>query len=164
MPDSSPIYRKYPSNQPKWKKFPTGPHEAQLKSQHHFSPKGGRAAPWESMWEDLCSLYILYSTIIFDIYKVSLDDSFTLSCGHSCRGLRGLVLDHISTHQLRNGVQIAVLIPQLGPAGGSSALNQPIGILLQQTSSLIDSQLTAASPLCVQHSLSTCRHFGTLYI
>lgn len=77
------------------------------------------------------------------------------SCGHSCKGLRGLVLDHISTHQLRNGVQIAGLIPQLGPAGGSSVLKQPISIPLQQTSSLIDLQLTAASPLCVQRSLST---------
>lgn len=95
---------------------------------------------------------------------MSLDDSFTLSSGHSCRGLEGLVLYHISTHQLRNSVQIAALIPRLGPAGGSSALKQPITVLLQQMSSLIDLQLTAASPLCVQHSLSTYRHFGTLYI
>lgn len=54
-------------------------------------------------------LLTVYS--VFDIYKVSLDDSFTLNSGHSCRGLKGLVLDHISTHQLRNCVQIAALIP-----------------------------------------------------
>lgn len=106
----------------------------------------------------------IFNYIIFDIYKVSLDDSFTLCGGHSCRGLRGLVLDHISTHQLRNGVQIAALIPRLGPAGGSSALRHPISINFQQMSSLIDLQLTAVSPLCVQRSLSTYRHFSTLYI
>lgn len=42
---------------------------------------------------------------------MSLDDSFVLNSGHSCRGLGGLVLAHISTHQLRNGVEIAALIP-----------------------------------------------------
>lgn len=55
----------------------------------------------------------------------------SLSGEHSCRGLKGLVLDHISTHQLRNSIQIAALIPVLGPAGGSSALKQPITVHLQ---------------------------------
>lgn len=41
---------------------------------------------------------------------MSLDDS-VLSSGHSCRGLGGLVLARISTHQLRNSVEIAALIP-----------------------------------------------------
>ena len=103
----------------------------------------------------------IFNYAVFVIYKVSLDDSFTLSGEHSCRGLGGLVLDHISTHQLRNSVQIATLIPLLSPSGGSPALDRPITTHLQQTSSLIDSQLTAASPLCAQHSLSnmpTLRH------
>lgn len=112
----------------------------------------------------LLTVFSISNYIILDIYKVSLDDSFTLSGGHSCRGLGGLVLDQISTHQLRNGVQIAALIPRLGPAGGSSALKQPIRMHLQQMRSLIDLQLTAASPLCVQHTVSTYRHFSTLYI
>lgn len=42
---------------------------------------------------------------------MSLDVSFVLNSGHSCRGLKGLALAHISTHQLRNGVEIAALIP-----------------------------------------------------
>lgn len=42
---------------------------------------------------------------------MSLDDSFEPNSGHSCRGHGGLVLAHISTHQLRNGVEIAALIP-----------------------------------------------------
>lgn len=52
------------------------------------------------------------------------------SGGHSCRGLwvGGLVLDHISAHQLRNSVQIAALIPGPGLAGGSSMPQQPIGV------------------------------------
>lgn len=50
-------------------------------------------------------------------------------CGeHSCWGLwvEGLVPYRISAHQLRNGVQIAALIPRLSLAGRSSAPSQPI--------------------------------------
>lgn len=34
-----------------------------------------------------------------------------LTVGTAAGGLGGLVLAHISTHQLRNGVEIAALIP-----------------------------------------------------
>lgn len=110
------------------------------------------------MWLFWCIWYIR------SVYKVSLDDSFTLSSGHSCREVAGLVRDRISTHQLSNRVQIAALIPRLGPAGGPWALGQPMGIVCQQTSSLMDLELTAASPLRVQHSCGTYRPFSTLYI
>jgi len=109
-------------------------------------------------------LLAVYSIFNYIIYKASLDDSFVLSGEHSCRGLGGLVVDRISTHQLRSCVQIAALIPLLGPAGGHSELKQPIAVLLQQTSALIDLQMTAVSPLCAQHSLSTYWHFSALYI
>lgn len=64
--------------------------------------------------------------------------------GHSCRGLwvRGLVPCHISAHQLRNGVQIAALIPRLSLAGGSSAPSQPISIAGHR---LMESEVTAAA-------------------
>lgn len=107
------------------------------------------------MWEVFCSLYSIYH--IWYIYKMSLDDSFTLSSEHSCRGLWGLVLDHISTHQLRNGVQIAALIPRLGPAGGSSALKQPISIRLSNKQALWSTSSWQRPHLCVSsiHSVHT---------
>lgn len=92
----------------------------------------------------LLTVFSISNYIILDIYKVSLHDSFTLSGGHSCRGLWGLVLDQISTHQLRNDVQIAALIPRLGPAGGSSAPKWPISIHLKQ---MLFERLTADSGL-----------------
>lgn len=142
--------------------------KAQVKSEYycHLSPKAMKetALVGAKVGGFLLTVFSVPNYIILDIYKVSLDDSFTLSGGHSCRGLRGLGVDQISSHQLRNGVQIAALIPKPGPVGGSSALKQPISIHLQQMRPLIDLQLTVASPLCVQHTLRTYRHFSTLYI
>lgn len=110
---------------------------------------------------ELCfiSLSILYLTISYliyiYIYKVSLDESFALGGGHSCRGLGGLVLDHISTHQLRNGVQIAALIPRLGPEGGSSAAGRPIPAVL--TANELFDRLTADSGLTSVCPALACR-------
>lgn len=87
------------------------------------------------IWALICRSYLIY-------IKCLWMTSSHFSGGHSCRGLwvRGLVLDHISAHQLRNGVQIAALIPGLGPAGGPSTPEQPIAVTSPtKRSSLIDS-------------------------
>lgn len=72
---------------------------------------------------------------------MSLDVSLVLNSGHSCRGLEGLALAHVSTHQLRNGVEIAALIP----GRGSSALRRPIGGFLR------NGALMLMPPLCVSN-------------
>lgn len=80
-------------------------------------------------------------------------------CGeHSCwgPGLEGLVLYHISAHQLRNGVQIAALIPRLSLAGRSSAASRPISIAGHR---LMESEVTAAA---CGRQLTTLRH--TVYL
>lgn len=90
---------------------------------------------------------------------MSLDVSFVLNSGHSCGGLEGLALAHISSHQLRNGVEIAALIPgrvrREDPphSGGQSAASWgKLGF---------DAD---ASPPCFHFLHGTYRHFGVLYI
>lgn len=78
----SPTCRKYPSS------VLTGPLKLSSKSQHHFSPKGVvEQLCWSkrgfSAHCKICSSYLIY-------INMSLDDSFTLSSGHSCRGLEGI--------------------------------------------------------------------------
>lgn len=86
---------------------------------------------------------------------MSLDDSFTLNSGHSCRGLRGLALDHISPHQLRNGVQIAALIPGLVRreelcAHAANQRPRPANELFDRLTT--DSSLTSVCPAFSVHS------------
>lgn len=82
------------------------------------------------MW-DLGSHY--NSKIWFNIFKMSLDDSFVLNSGHSCRGTWGISFGSYFHPSAEERCWNSSFNPQLGPAGGSSTLRRPIVSLQSET-------------------------------